>query len=259
METDRLCQLIVLSEQRREILSYLEEASRTVLELRSRLAIDTAHISTKLRELEEFDLIAVDNRTYRLTTRGRILLDSYRPYANTVEVIGKFSSYWNSHDMSCIPDELLSRIGELHNSRYVEDGIDDMNRTRKLLMEIVGNAGHIWCVSPMFEETIVAGLIQICILGVPISVVLDRETYRKVKGEYPEMAARIKSCDRFEIYVADCEVRTPFILTDTYLYFSLFYKNGKFDMNSNLVSQDEAAKRWGLDLFNYYKARSVKS
>lgn len=259
METNRLCQLIVSSEQRREILFYLEEEPRTITQLRSRFVIDTAHLSAKLRELEEYDLIAVDKKIYRLTTRGRIILNSYRPYADTVEVMGKFSSYWNTHDMSCIPGELLSRIGELHNSGYVEDDIYDMNRTRKLLMDIVGNARRIWCLSPMFDETIVAGLIQICILGVPVSVVLDRETYSKLKSEYPEMAARIEICDSFEISVADCEVMTPFILTDAYLYFSMFYKNGKFDMNSNLVSQDEAAKRWGMDLFNYYKARSVKS
>jgi predicted transcriptional regulator len=125
--------LIVSSEQRREILFYLEEEPRTIPELRSRFGIDTTHISAKLRELEEYELIAANNKTYRLTTRGRILLNSYRPYADTVEVIGKFDSFWTSHDMSDIPGELLSRIGELRNSRYVEDDIYDMNRTRKLL------------------------------------------------------------------------------------------------------------------------------
>lgn len=259
METNRLCQLIISSEQRRKILVYLEEKPGTIAELRFRFAISTVHLSARLRELAEHDLVAVDNKTYTLTTRGRVLLDSYRPYADTVEVIDKFGSYWNSHDMSHIPRVFLSRIGELRHARYVEDDIEDMNRTRNLLMEIVGSAGHIRCVSPMFDETIVAGLIQICILGVPVSVVLDRETYSKLKSEYREMAARIERCDNFEIYVADCEAMTPFILTDAYLYFSMFYKNGKFDVNSNLVSQDEAAKRWGLDLFNYYKARSVKS
>lgn len=260
METSKLCQLIVSSELRREILFYLEEEPRPISELRARFEeIDTPHFSAKLRELEGYDLIAADaNKTYMLTTRGRILMKSYRPYSDTVEVIDRFGNFWNAHDMSCIPGELLRRIGELHNSWYVEDDIYDMNRTRNLLMDIVSNAEHIWGASPMFEETIVAGLIQICILGVPVSFVIDRETYQKVKSEYPEMAARIKSCERFELYVADCEIRSPFILTDAYLYISLFYKNGKFDINSNLVSQDETAKRWGLDLFNYYRARSVK-
>lgn len=258
MDKNDLFHLILSSELRRNILYYIEGGPRTLSQLKSHFEIGPSQMSSKIHELLEYDLIAADNKTYRLTTTGKVVLNSYRPFASTVEVIDRFGDYWKSHDMSSLPPEFLSRIGEMHNSWYVEDDIYDMNRTRNLMMEIALKAKYIKGVSSVFDESIVRGLQYIGTKGVPISMVLTETVYQKLQTECPDLVEEISKGDHLTTYVTDCDLRSPFIVTDTHMYFSLYYENGKLDMNSNLVSEDEAAKTWGNDLFEYYQKRSVK-
>ena len=52
-------------------------------------------------------------------------------------------------------------------------------------------------------------------------------------------------------------IKFTVITTEKALCIGLFLKNGKYDMESGLLSLDESAIKWGFDLFEYFKRRSA--
>ena len=250
--------LIASSKSRREILFYLEDGPKTHGDIKEHLHIGSPQLSLKIRELSEHNPISVRDRTYSLTTAGKVFLKNYRPLADTVELLEKHDDFWKSHEVSDIPDELLCRIGELHGSLCIEDDVYNMKRTWEVFVDIVRKARYIYGVSSIFDESIVALFSEVETKGIPISIVLCYTLYNRLMYECPELIFESTKFDNLEIYVSDVEIKTPFILTNDYICFSPYLVNGKFDLHSNLVGHDESSMLWGRDLFEYYRARSIK-
>jgi predicted transcriptional regulator len=58
------------------------------------------------------------------------------------------------------------------------------------------------------------------------------------------------------LYILDGDIKFAFVVTNKFLSLSLFFKNGIFDAQRDLISLDKSALKWGEALFNYYKERS---
>ncbi|WP_424357981.1 helix-turn-helix transcriptional regulator [Methanocella sp. MCL-LM] len=258
MRDNDLLSLLASSKLRRDILIYLEDGPKTLSELRDHLGVGSSQLSTKLRELLEYDLISAERKTYTLTTQGSIILVNYWPLANTVDLFDRLGSFWNAHDIECIPEELRYRIGELHNARYVKDDTEDINRTLSMLLKIMTEAKQISGVSSIYEDSIVGSLLSRAKQGIPVEMILARSVMERMEKEHNNIFQEFSGCANYHHYATDEEIKTPLILTDTHLYFSTYYSDGMFDTQSNLISDDPVALKWGRDLLNYYKARAVK-
>lgn len=258
MRDNDLLSLLASSKLRRDILIYLEDGPRTLSELRDHLGVGSSQLSTKLRELLEYDLIAAERKNYSLTIQGRIILENYWPLANTVDLFDRHGSFWKTHDIECIPAELRTRIGELHNSEYVKDDTEDINRTLSMLLKIMTDAKQICGVSSIYEDSIVGTLLSRAKHGIPVEMILARSVMDRMEREHNDIFKEFSGCANYHHYAIDEEIKTPLILTDTHLYFSTYYSDGVFDTQSNLVSNDPVALNWGRDLFDYYKARATK-
>lgn len=258
MGENGLLYMLASSKMRRELLLYLEDGPKTLSDLKDHLGVTSPQLSIRIRELLEYNLISAERKTYSLTQQGRIVLANYRPFANTAELFDRHCDYWKTHDLNCVPEELRYRIGEICNSEFVRDDTENLNRTLQLLLKIWKNAKQIYGVSPIFDYNIVRALLESAKQGVHIEMVLTRAVYQKMASEHPEMIEEFLCCDNFHDYIVDEDIKTPFILTDRCFYFSNYYNDGTFDTESNLVSEEPLAIKWGRDLFEYYKSKAVK-
>jgi predicted transcriptional regulator len=259
MRENDLLSLLASSKLRRDILLYLGDGPKTQSDIRDHLGVSSSQLSTKMKELYEYNLLSAEKKTYELSPQGKIVLENYWPFANTVDLFERQEYYWKTHDLNCIPEALRQRIGELHNSEYIEDDTDDLNRLLTTVLKIMGEAKELYVVSPIFDEDIVKKLLQVAMSGVPIEVVLTRSVYEKVLSENNEMARAFYRCGNYQDFVVEEMIKTPLILTDRHFYFTSYYTDGSYDTESSLISTDQPALKWGRDFFDYYIERAVKS
>lgn len=259
MRENDLLSLLVSSQMRRDILLYLWDGPKTLSDIKAHIRVSSSQLSTKIKELHEYNLISAEKKTYALSSRGKIVLENYWPFANTVDLFQRQAYYWSTHDLNCIPEALRYRIGELHNSEYIQDDTDNLNRLLTTVLKIMGEAKQMYVVSPIFDEAIVKTLLMAAMSGVTIEVIVDRPVYEKVMSENGEIARAFYSCGNYQDFVVEEKIKTPLIVTDKYFYFTTYYTDGSYDTESSLISKDPLALKWGRDFFDYYKARSVNT
>ncbi len=259
MRENDLLSLLASSKLRQDILLYLGDGPKTLSDIRDHLGVSSSQLSTKIKELHKYNLILSEKKTYALSPQGNIVLKNYLPFANTVDLFERQEYYWKTHDLTCIPEALRYRIGELHGSEYIEDDTDDLNRLLTTVLKIMGEAKELYVVSPIFDEAIVKKLLQVAMSGVPIEVILTRPIYEKVLRENKEMVGAFYSCGNYQDFVVEEMIKTPLILTDRYFYFTSYYTDGSYDTESSLISEHPLALKWGKDFFDYYMERSVKT
>ena len=253
-----LLSMLASSKMRRNILLFLEDGPKTLSEIKDHLNVGSPQLSSKIKELLEYDVIRSDRKTFTLTSQGRVILENYKPFANTAEVFSKMGDYWRTHDLDRVPEELMCRIGEICAATCIENDISDMNRLKNFRDNAMKNAGWIVTASPIFDEETSYLVFDLVARGVPVTIVTSSDVLDRVSTEYLPDAQKILSIKNFSLYVSKTDLGTPFILTDKCLYFTIYYRDGKTDLQMALVSDDPAAIQWGKDLFEYYKKQAVK-
>ena len=258
MVVSGILNMLASSKMRRNILLFLEDGPKTLSEIKDHLAVGSPQLSSKIKELLECDMIQSNRKTFSLTSQGRVILENYRPFANTAEVFDKLGDYWRTHDLDRVPVDLTYRIGEICTANCIESDITDMNRLKDFRDNAMKNARWILTASPIFDEETSYLVFDLVARGVPVTIVTSSDVIDRVSTEYATDVHKILSIKNFSLYTSKTDLGTPFILTDKYLYFTTYNRDGKTDLQTALVSDDPAAIQWGKDLFEYYKKKSVK-
>lgn len=250
--------IVTLSGIRKELLLYLDEGPRSLSEIRDQFDITSPEVSPRIKELLEHDLIKFENKKYYMTPMGRTIIKNFRPFLETINVFDQYCDWWKEHDLSSIPDEMLYRIGEVINYFIIEDEPSDMDRTRAEFFNIINSSKNIVGVSCIFVDTLPELFINAIRNNGSISIVITNQIYSIIKQDYQDMLTEFLQNDKAELYVLDKDIKISQVVTDDCLFISLKTKNGKFDMYSNLVSNDSSSIKWGRDLYEYYKYMAIK-
>ena len=250
---ENLCDLLfeVSNEDRLAILRKLREESMNVTGLAKELSLTTQESSRHLSRLSDIGLARKSPEGfYFLTPYGELILN----LLPGLEFVSGHSKYFSTHSHEHLPLHLLSRMGELKESVYLDDAIVALYSIEKMV--------------PMAEEYIWS-----VNFPVPLSVFpLLREAFERgvrvrmigPKGfvVHPVVRGSLHEEDREAIFKA----RTSKLLEerfveqmDVLLWMSerevavvaLPKPDGTFD-SQGFASTDERAHKWCRDLFLQY-------
>jgi predicted transcriptional regulator len=247
-----------MSGVRKELLLFLDDGPRSLSEIKDRFDMTAPEVSPRIKELIEHHLVKYEDKKYHLTPMGKTIMKNFVPFADTVNVFDSYSDWWEAHDLSSIPNEMLYRMGEIKNYTIIEDDASDINRTRAEFFNIVNRSTNFAGVSCVFLES----LPELCATAsknnVPISIVVTDQIYTILKINYSKELRTFLKNEDAELYVIQDSLKVSHIVTNDCIFLSLCYNNGKFDLQGDLISFDKSSIKWGMDLYNYYKRNSIK-
>lgn len=249
--------IVTLSGIRKELLLYLDDGPHSLSEIRDRFDITSPEVSPRIKELIEHKLVKFEDKKYHLTPMGKTIVSSFRPFVNTLNVFDQYPDFWESHDLTSIPENFLLRIGEIKNYIIIEDDMDDINRTKVEGIELVMQSKYLLAVSMLYDNDMPDLLIKLLDNNVNVSIIINKNVFEKLIGDDLSFN-KYKEYSNFSAYISNENIRTAFTVNDFSIFFSLCYLNGKFDLHSNCISNEKSAINWGTDLFEYYKKNSQK-
>jgi predicted transcriptional regulator len=250
--------IVTLSGVRKELLLYLDGGPRSLAEIREQFDITSPEVSPRIKELLEHRLVRFEDKKYHLTPMGKTIIHSFRPFVDTINVFDQYSDFWVQHDLTSIPEELMMRIGEVKNFIVIEDDVNDLDRTWLELSNVIKISKSIVGVSCAFDQTFPELCNASVKSGIPVELVITDNILKILKKEHAKQMEEFISHPLGALYLTKENVKVSHAVTDNCLFFSLSFANGKFDVGTNLVSNDPSSIKWGRDLFDYYRARSVK-
>jgi predicted transcriptional regulator len=249
---ERLCDLFFefSNEDRLNILYKLKNEPLTVTGVSRELDITTQEASRHISRLNDVGLTYKDPEgLHHLTPLGEITLHQLKGF----RFISDNREYFKSHEVTGLPNEYLSRIGELENSRFYDDvmviihNVDQMIREAEEYVYRLTDR-YIVTAIPEWEEAIERG-VEFRLLE-PIDIVLPPDFDN---GPVLREALRTK---QFKNNVID-EVKLFLAFSEKEVAAICFPRiDGKMDYRG-FSSKDESVIKWAFEIFDYYWKKSI--
>ncbi|WP_461865207.1 helix-turn-helix transcriptional regulator [Thermococcus sp.] len=262
MNSENVLKMIVTSNVRYKVLLALSEGAKSLGEIQMQVGSTKSTISHALSDLEDENLITQDSETkkYKLTNVGRLIYLQIKHITSSLESIKRFEDFWLSHDLSGIPEELLVRIGDLKDSELHVTAPEYLKLPHEIYIELIKTSKWIKGVSPILFSDYPQEFLGLAFgKEVDIEIITTRSVYNKLIELSPQEAVeKVKNISNVKLYVVEENPKVAFTVTNNFLSLGLFLPDGTYDMMSDLISKSEKAKRWGIDLFEYYKKRAKR-
>jgi predicted transcriptional regulator len=244
MSIESLCDLFFefSNEDRLRMLRRLQRDHMTVTALSKELGLTTQETSRHLARLGETGLtIKNPNGTHSLTGYGELSLTQIDGFMFT----SSHREYFQNHDLTGIPPEFVSRIGELGNARYVDDImvifhlIEQLGReSQEYIYRLTDK--YILTAIPAWEDALNRG-VEFRLLE-PTDIVIPPEFDRGkvienavIRGQF-----QVRKIDEVNVFLALNESRVAAIGFPT--------NQGRMDYRG-FVSEDPQVHSWAKDLY----------
>ena len=252
--------LVVCSDLRKNILHSLNEGNKSLGNLRDELNISSTTAIHALRELEKSDITFQDkHKKYSLTNIGKIIVLKLLEFSDAAQVLKKHDRFWLDHDISGIPKDQMEKIGWLKDSNLVVINPLDIIKTHESYVAFIQNAKWIKGVSPIYSTDYEKIFQEVIKNNISIELVLTDAVFNKLTNTMGlDNFNNLIRNHPIDVFLTDENVRVAFTITDAFFSFGLFTNNNVYDIAHDLISTDDLAIRWGIELFEYYRGRARK-
>lgn len=251
MSVETLCDLFfeLSNEDRLRMLQRLQDHNLTVTSLSKELELTTQETSRHLSRLGEAGLTVKNpDGTHSLTGYGELSLKQINGFMFTSE----HREYFQNHDLSALPAEFVSRIGELNGSRYIDDImvifhlIEEMGKESEEYIYRLTDR-YILTAIPAWEIALKKG-VKFRLLE-PENIVVPPEFDRGpvIRQAVIDNQFQIRVIDEVKVFLALNEKRVAAICFPT--------NESRMDYRG-FVSDDKLVHKWAKDLYEHYWAQS---
>jgi len=251
MSLENLCDLFFefSNEDRLRILKTLQNQHLTVTALSKELELTTQETSRHLSRLGEVGLsLKNPDGTHCLTGYGELSLKQMTGY----KFITTQKEYFQNHNLSNLPVEFVNRIGELENSRYV----DDVMVIFHLIDQMIRDAEeYVWRITDRYIITIIPAWNEALERGVtgrlmePADIVIPPEFNRGpvIREAVLNQRFLIHTLEKVPLFMSLSEKQVAGICFPA--------NDGRIDYRG-FVSENPVVLKWATDLYEYLWSNS---
>lgn len=243
---------------RTKVMFALLDEGKTARELGKIVNARSTTILHSMKSLMESGLVLKKQQKFCLTNIGKIQAIMLNELVDTIITTKEHHDFWLNHDLSGIPEELQRRIGMLGQGEIFRDPKETPLKSLDYFLAALSNSKEIRGVSPVTIRGYPEAISQMAKNGAHIEFVLTNPVIKVIISEHGEMLQENLKRDNFKLYSIDKDVRTAFIVTESYLNLGLARPDGSFDLGADLLYSEERAILWGKMLYNHYLAQSTR-
>lgn len=197
-----------------------------------------------LNDLDRRGLVEEREGEWTVTGRGRVVADLLAQRAAVERLLGGEGEYWQTHDVSVLPEPFRLRLGALAGHDLITVTQTDPKRVVRTVSNAIANAEWAWILAPVYRSEYAAALPD----NEDSRLVLDRAVIEDALAAIEDPHA--DPPEQTEIRVG----RAPVALTVTpeEVLASFPTLDGQYDTRAEVRVDTEPARKWGHDVFEYY-------
>lgn len=244
---------ILTSSIRSKLLLTIYERPKNLTDLRDELDKPSASILHGLKELENKNLIRKVNKQYQLTSNGILLTVNMIKLIENWSAVNNSKIFWNNHDLSDIPDDLLKNIYLLKDAEYVNSTTNDLSSAFNTYVKLISNAEQLTMILPIYSENHFKKIMKILkqkkleLLELIISEDLLRSMQRNQL-----LNERILKNEKVNVRKIKKNLKVFLTYSENFMTLSLFFNDGHYDDSQILVAKNKNAIKWAQLYTTYY-------
>lgn len=254
-----LISTVFLSEKRKKALLMLTDGPATIDEIKNSLTGTASAIMAQIKILIEQGLIEQKDEKYQLTHTGKIILKKIKPLVETLNVLEGNKGYWDSRDLSAVPDDLLYRIGDLGEVTVLEPDLNHLFEPPRELSDSLKQSDMIQSIYTYFCPACPADYSELATKGTEFELLITKSVYKRFEEDYKSHCDAMMEAENSNIYVCEDDILKigALSVTDDLIHIVFFTKEGTWD-HKKAISFDDSARQWCSDLFEVYKKSAEK-
>jgi len=256
MKDESILDVLFLSEKRRQILLFLLEGPKTIDDIKTHLNSKSSPIMVQIRILIRNFLIQEKNGVFSLTPLGSYTVREMKYILDMFSVFDTAPEYWAEADFSALPSHLISRIGELGETKlYYPDKAHIFDRM-VLVEQNFMKAESLIEISSIFRKEYISDFLDLAEQEIAVSFILTQSVIDRLVNDYPEVYYKYMRFNNVRFFVCPDIKLASCTITDKFITMSFFNKRGYF-ANHDLVTFDKGAKEWGNQMFHHFRSLST--
>jgi len=247
---------ILTSGMRSKLLLAMYDKPKNLDELRNELKKPSATILHGLKELENINLIKKVQKYYELTSNGFLLTTNLVKLIENWYTLNKSKIFWNSHDLSGIPDELLKEVYHLKNADYITSTTSDLSNAFNTYIKLISRARKLTIILPIYSENHFKHLINLLNEDKlkRLELIVSDEILDSI-NENEVFKKGLLNNDKVKIRCIDKRLKVFLTYSEEFMALTLFFKDDHYDDSQVLIAKDENALKWAKNLTKKYKER----
>ncbi len=233
---------------RRAILARLQAGAADRDQLVAAASSLNTSVLRTLREMQADGSVTKSGDAYQLTGAGSIEAALTASMTRGLAAMDSYRAFWNSHDLSGIPEHLLARVGELEQCDCVGTTEHNQFNCQEFFISEMLKSKELRGVAPIIIPGHVDMMDALVATGAKVELIFTPPVIRALGPEklnpWKEAGASL-----YEIPAA----RAAFAVTENMLSLGLHALDGRYDILADLDCYGPGAVRWGRDLYRYYR------
>jgi predicted transcriptional regulator len=244
------------SEVRLEILLSLNEAPKTLSELKSETSRRNTTILHALNDLSEINIVTQEEKKYKLTTIGILESTQLKNSVDMAETLQKFQNFWLMHNISEIPKKYLLQIGVLKNAALIKAEDTHIGKVHERYLDLMKSSKYVKGISPVFHPDFLNLYQSLLNEGTEIELILTNDIIEEILSQIDvSELSRFILNKQLTIFQKE-KLPVALTVTDKVISLGLFSINGNYDYNVDLIDSYPKARAWGEGLYEYYRKGS---
>ncbi|WP_405270885.1 helix-turn-helix transcriptional regulator [Methanobrevibacter sp.] len=244
---------ILTSSMRIKLLLAVYENSKNLEELRKELKKPSATILHGLKELENINLIKKSQKYYELTSNGYLLTTNMIKLIENWYSINRNKTFWNNHDLTDIPEEMLKNIYLLKDVEYENSTTSDLSNAFTKYIKLISKSTELQIILPIYSENHFKHMIRLLNEEKfkKIELIVSKRILKSIKQNTDLNNALLKN-KKVKINCIEQDLKVFLTRSNNFMSLSLFFKDGLYDDSQILIGKDENAMKWALNLFRFF-------
>lgn len=245
---------ILTSGMRSRLLLCIYQNPKNLDDLRNELRKPSATILHGLKELETINLVKKVRKTYELTSNGFLLTTNMVKLIENWYSVNRSKNFWNSHDLSQIPEDMLKNIYLLKEATYISSTTSDLSNAFNAYIDLISKSKKLKIILPIYSENHLKYLIELLDKNKleSLELVINEKVLNSLKRN--EILEKILfHDDKVNIKCLNQELKLFLTYSDDFMSLTLFFNDGHYDDTQILIGQDKNAIKWAKSLSKYYR------
>ena len=247
---------ILTSSMRAKLLLAIYEIPKNLDELRHELKKPSATILHGLKELETINLVRKAQKSYELTSNGFLLTTNMIKLIENWYSLSQCEDFWDNHDLSDIPDEIIKNIYLLKDTEYINSTTSDLSIAFNRYIQLISEASELQIILPIYSENHFKHVIDLLKKNKlqKLELIVSEEIYESI-NKNKQFRKDLLNNNKVKTTIIDKDLKIFLTCSDEFMSLTLFFKDGHYDDSQILIGHDQNAIKWAYDFIKIIKKR----
>lgn len=242
---------ILTSNMRAKLLLALYEIPKNLDDLRKELSKPSATILHGLKELETINLVRKTKKCYELTSNGYLLATNMVKLIENWYSLSKDENFWDNHDLSDIPEEIIKNIYLLKDAEYINSTTSDLSIAFNQYINLISKSSKLQMILPIYSENHFKHIIDLLKedLIKKMEIIVSEEIHNSIKRNELFNKELLEN-KKVSVKVIEKNIKIFLTISEEFMSLTLFFKDGHYDDSQILIAKDENALKWAFSLWD---------